>query len=96
MCRLLCVEHVQEGNRPVLYLVSASWTPACFCAYNHDAWAKHLHDRQSTSMHEPGSDVPQVFEYLTTDLKKFMDAIGKGPKSPPMPRLQIKVRGSRF
>ena len=33
----------------------------------------------------------QVFEYLTTDLKKFMDSTGKGPKSAPMPIMQIKV-----
>jgi hypothetical protein len=33
----------------------------------------------------------QVFEYLTTDLKKFMDSTGKGPKSAPMPTMQIKV-----
>jgi hypothetical protein len=36
--------------------------------------------------------VQQVFEYLTTDLKKFMDSTGKGPKSPPMPTMQVKVR----
>lgn len=34
----------------------------------------------------------QVFEYLTTDLKKFMDSTGKGPKSAPMPVMQVKVR----
>ncbi|KAK9813941.1 hypothetical protein WJX73_005852 [Symbiochloris irregularis] len=38
--KLLCVEHVQENKKPVLYL---------------------------------------VFEYLSTDLKKFMDRTGRGP-----------------
>lgn len=33
----------------------------------------------------------QVFEYLTTDLKKYMDSTGKGPKSTQMPRQLIKV-----
>ncbi len=32
----------------------------------------------------------QVFEYLSTDLKKFMDRNGKGPSNPLCPRL-IKV-----
>lgn len=49
--KLLCVEHITENDKPVLYL---------------------------------------VFEYLTTDLKKFMDSTGKGPKSTPMPKQQIK------
>ena len=35
----------------------------------------------------------QVFEYLSTDLKKFMDRIGKGPNFPLDPRL-IKVHCS--
>ncbi len=34
--------------------------------------------------------VLQVFEYLSTDLKKFMDRNGKGPNFPLNPRL-IKV-----
>ena len=42
-CRLLCVEHLEENNKPCLYL---------------------------------------VFEYLTTDLKKYMDRNGKGPAHP--------------
>ncbi|KAK9857178.1 hypothetical protein WJX84_005943 [Apatococcus fuscideae] len=41
--KLLCVEHVTEHNKPVLYL---------------------------------------VFEYLDTDLKRFMDKNGKGPNYP--------------
>lgn len=32
----------------------------------------------------------QVFEYLSTDLKKFMDRTGKGNANP-MPLMQIKV-----
>ena len=32
----------------------------------------------------------QVFEYLSTDLKKFMDRNGKGPSHPLDPKL-IKV-----
>ncbi len=49
--RLLCVEHVEENNKPVLYL---------------------------------------VFEYLNTDLKRFMDRNGKGPAHP-LPKPLIKV-----
>lgn len=41
--RLLCVEHVEEHSKPVLYL---------------------------------------VFEFLQTDLKKWMDRNGKGPAHP--------------
>lgn len=33
----------------------------------------------------------QVFEYLTTDLKKYMDRNGKGPNFP-LPTQTIKVR----
>jgi hypothetical protein len=32
----------------------------------------------------------QVFEYLTTDLKKYMDRSGKGPNFP-LPKATIKV-----
>ena len=49
--KLLCVEHVEENGKPVLYL---------------------------------------VFEYLSTDLKKYMDRAGRGPQvpsSPPLPSL---------
>ena len=41
--RALCVEHVEEHSKPVLYL---------------------------------------VFEFLQTDLKKWMDRNGKGPAHP--------------
>jgi cyclin-dependent kinase len=54
-CRLLCVEHVEENNKPCLYL---------------------------------------VFEYLTTDLKKYMDRNGKGPNFP-LPKPTIKARSHR-
>ena len=43
LLRLLCVEHVEEHSKPVLYL---------------------------------------VFEFLQTDLKKWMDRNGKGPAHP--------------
>ncbi len=33
-----------------------------------------------------------MFEYLTTDLKKYMDRNGKGPAHP-LPKTVIKVRG---
>lgn len=35
---------------------------------------------------------PQVFEYLSTDLKKWMDKTGKGPAHP-LPKSVVKVRG---
>ena len=37
----------------------------------------------------------QVFEYLDTDLKRFMDKNGKGPKFPLAPKL-IKVMLCKF
>jgi cyclin-dependent kinase len=49
--RLLCVEHIDENDKPMLYL---------------------------------------VFEYLDTDLKKFMDLNGRGPEKP-LPQALIKV-----
>lgn len=52
--RLLCVEHIDENDKPMLYL---------------------------------------VFEYLDTDLKKFMDLNGRGPEKP-LPSALIKVRVS--
>lgn len=54
--RLLCVEHLEENNKPCLYL---------------------------------------VFEYLSTDLKKFMDRNGKGPANP-LPQDLVKVGGGRM
>lgn len=39
--------------------------------------------------------VLQVFEYLTTDLKKYMDRNGKGPNYP-LPKTTIKVRSSHI
>ncbi|GAQ88141.1 cyclin-dependent kinase [Klebsormidium nitens] len=48
--RLLCVEHIDENDKPMLYL---------------------------------------VFEYLDTDLKKFMDLNGRGPEKP-LPSALIK------
>lgn len=46
--QLLCVEHLEENNKPCLYL---------------------------------------VFEYLTTDLKKYMDRNGRAPLTRSTPRL---------
>jgi hypothetical protein len=37
--------------------------------------------------------VPQVFEYLTTDLKRYMDRNGKGPAYP-LTTQTVKVRAS--
>jgi cyclin-dependent kinase len=36
-----------------------------------------------------------VFEYLSTDLKKYMDAIGKGPAFPLAPELVKVGKGGR-
>ena len=33
-----------------------------------------------------------VFEYLTTDLKRYMDRNGKGPSNP-LPKATVKVQG---
>ncbi|KAG0575315.1 hypothetical protein KC19_VG336000 [Ceratodon purpureus] len=44
--RLLCVEHVEKNNKPMLYL---------------------------------------VFEYMDTDLKKYIDLHGRGPSGTPLP-----------
>ena len=53
------------------------------------------------SAREPARDVTsyglvpaaQVFEYLDTDLKKYMDLTGRGPAHP-LPRSTVKVRPS--
>lgn len=37
-------------------------------------------------------EVVQVFEYLNTDLKRYMDRTGKGPNSTPLPQNLIKVQ----
>jgi hypothetical protein len=49
------------------------------------------HHGMHTLWLEPVREASQVFEYLTTDLKNFMDSTGKGPKSEMMPPNQIKV-----
>jgi hypothetical protein len=40
----------------------------------------------------PSPPSPQVFEYLTTDLKRYMDRNGKGPAYP-LPTQTVKVWG---
>lgn len=44
-------------------------------------------------MQTSGSSFIQVFEYCTTDLKKFMDRTGKGPSNP-LPKELIKASTS--
>jgi hypothetical protein len=52
MYRLLCVEHVEKNDKPMLYL---------------------------------------VFEYMDTDLKKYMDSHGRGPSGKPLPPKVVQV-----
>ena len=70
MCRLLCVEHVEEHKKPVLYLVSISIMH----------WPS-LSTSSEQGFHGQGH-VSQVFEFLSTDLKKYMERTGKGPENP--------------
>lgn len=50
--RLLCVEHVEKNDKPMLYL---------------------------------------VFEYMDTDLKKYIDLHGRGPSGSPLQSKVIQV-----
>ena len=81
-CRLLCVEHIEEYNKPVLYLVRER------DVFVWDTSSNILYDL--TSILKIDLCVSQVFEYCTTDLKKFMDRTGKGPSNP-LPKELIKV-----
>lgn len=45
-----------------------------------------------SSRSTPPRSTPQVFEYLDTDLKKFMDLTGRGPANP-LPKTLVQVRG---
>lgn len=103
--RLLCVEHVEENSKPCLYLVSKRAAvstqrrgEAARCSAHITALSSGCHEQQLRS--PLGGLTPvcavlccvlQVFEYLTTDLKKYMDRTGKGP-SFPLPKPTIKVR----
>ncbi len=83
-CRLLSVEHSEENGKACLYLVS--WTDRCrrFCEF-----PSILCCAPSSALLP--STCPQVFEYLQTDLKKWMDKSGKGPAYP-LPLGTVKVR----
>lgn len=82
-CRLLCVEHVEEHNKPCLYLVNYIFkmlSRSAICVLCARLAPDCVQDTLPT----------QVFEYLSTDLKKFMDRTGKGNANP-MPSKLIKV-----
>jgi cyclin-dependent kinase len=53
MVRLLCVEHVEKNDKPMLYL---------------------------------------VFEYMDTDLKKYIDLHGRGATGKPLAPKVVQVR----
>jgi hypothetical protein len=108
------VEHVEENDKPCLYLVSScsneqhsvQRVPAmraaiCFAAAQSAAIISMLAMRgsrlrvaNSRFVAQPKWSLVlttlQVFEYLTTDLKKYMDRNGKGPNFP-LPKTTIKV-----
>ena len=79
--RLLCVEYVQER---IIYQVSRGCR--CLCAGS----CSYARGRRCGSSMK-ALCCAQVFEWLTTDLKKFMDSTGRGPESAPMPTMQIKA-----
>lgn len=54
---------------------------------------EHLPVRLQCRPHLKLGTLLQVFEYLSTDLKKFMDRTGKGNANPMPPKL-IKVTSS--
>ena len=70
--RLLCVEHVTEQRKPVLYLVRPALKGTLLQAGAAEGSAPHV----------------QVFEFLQTDLKKYMDRIGR---MTPLPTQLVKV-----
>lgn len=82
LCRLLCVQHVEENKKPVLYLVSGPLHPKSHLCLRCRSCSGLDEERVYCAL--------QVFEYLSTDLKKFMDRNGKGPNYPLNPKL-IKV-----
>lgn len=69
--RLHSVEHTEENGKPCLYLVSRLHADCMLFIHTLRAGAT----RCCCSM-------LQVFEYLSTDLKKWMDRGGKGPAYP--------------
>ena len=73
---------MEENKKPVLYLVSSVYH--CLTDAPTQTCCILLKARRLTKL------VLQVFEYLSTDLKKFMDRKGKGPNFPLDPML-IKV-----
>ncbi len=111
------MEHVEELNKPVLYLVSdqSPLHSRCSMAYScllfridlstrdaaRQSFSPALADGISATLppvahsRTPASRViRQVFEYLSTDLKKYMDRNGKGPSNPMHPDV-IKVWSPR-
>ena len=100
-CRLLCVEHVEEHSKPVLYLVSLQ--QLCVLEWYAAAVAQRGRQLDRHSISEGCCCMPhsqpllaslpcvlQVFEFLSTDLKKFMDRTGRGPLNP-LPPMLVKV-----
>jgi serine/threonine protein kinase len=78
------VEHVEEHNKPVLYLVRERRD-------REKKRDKGSHNRGQVFDRSPPPPLPalQVFEFLSTDLKKWMDRTGKGPAHP-LPPATIK------
>lgn len=72
------MEHLEENGKPCLYLVSTSARKYFRCA------------RLSVIQNSVMMLSLQVFEFLSTDLKKYMDRNGKGPAHP-LPADMVKV-----
>jgi hypothetical protein len=89
------VEHVEEHNKPVLYLVRCCIL-LLFFAFSF--WWVALSSLSLSLISHPSFfflyPILQVFEFLSTDLKKWMDRHGKGPQFPLDP-LTIKVKEER-
>ena len=82
--RLLNVEHVEEDGKAMLYLVRG---PSEVCTNIQGV------QRQPCSACSRARR-RQVFEYLDTDLKKFMDATGRGPANP-LPKSLVQASPCR-
>jgi hypothetical protein len=90
--RLLDVKHCEENEKPCLYLVGTTLhTRRGPRLRKAAAAACCLPARRGRATEGRLRWAAQVFEYLNTDLKKYMDRNGKGPAHPLDPRL-VKVR----
>ncbi len=79
------MEHLEENEKPCLYLVRHCPYMLSICARR--VWSHAVAIGACCRL--------QVFEYLSTDLKKYMDRNGRGPAHP-LPTELVKVGSLRY